>query len=407
LHRGRAGRPRSQGLILPARKLRVLRAITRLNVGGPSIHAIMLTRDLDRDRFQSLLVTGVESATEGTMRYLADESGVRPLVVESLGREVSPLNDIRALAEMYRVIRQHRPDIVHTHMAKAGTAARLAAWLARVPIIIHTYHGHVFHSYFSPGKTAVFLEIERVLARLSDSIVVVGETQRDEIASFGVAPLEKLVPIPLGLPLEPLLTADQERGALRAELGLENGEPLIGIVARLVPIKAHEYFLGAAAQITLQRADAHFAIVGDGERRAELEAMSRRLGLADRVHFLGWRRDMRPVYADLDVIVLSSLNEGSPVAVIEALAAARPVVATAVGGVGEVVDDGTSGILVQPRDAHAIARGVLRLLEDPAWARQVGRAGRSSVIPKYTVGRLVEDMRKLYLHLARQKGLAA
>jgi glycosyltransferase involved in cell wall biosynthesis len=222
-----------------------------------------------------------------------------------------------------------------------------------------------------------------------------------------VAPLDKLVPIPLGLPLEPLLSVDQHGGTLRDELGLEKDQPLIGIVARLVPIKAHEYFLEAAARIRALRDDVHFAIVGDGERRAELEAMSAKLGLADRVHFLGWRRDMGPIYADLDVVVLSSLNEGSPVAVIEALAAARPVVATAVGGVGEVVDDGTSGILVQPRDAAAIAAGALRFLDDPAWARRVALAGRSSVIPKYTVGRLVRDMENLYLELAGEKGLAA
>jgi glycosyltransferase involved in cell wall biosynthesis len=391
---------------MASRKLRVLRAITRLNVGGPSIHAIMLTRDLDPDRFQSLLVTGVESPSEGTMRYLADENGVRPLIVESLGREVSPLNDVRSLAEMYRVIRRNRPDIVHTHMAKAGTTARLAAWLAHVPIIVHTYHGHVFHSYFNPIKTRIFLGIERALARLSDRVVVVGEAQRNEIAGFGVAPLEKLIPIPLGLPLESFLCVDAHRGALRREIGLTAHEPLVGIVARLVPIKAHEYFLAAASRIRATREDVHFAIVGDGERRSELESMSREFELTDRVHFLGWRRDMRPIYADLDVVVLSSLNEGSPVAVIEALAAARPVVATMVGGVGEVVDDGTSGILVQPRDPDAIAAGVLRFIEDPAWSRGVGLAGRASVIPRYSVSRLVGDMETLYLGLAREKGLS-
>ncbi|MFN0070867.1 MAG: glycosyltransferase [Chloroflexota bacterium] len=389
------------------RKIRILRAITRLNVGGPSIHTIMLTKGLNPERFQTLLVTGVESATEGSMRYLAEENGVRPLVVESLGREVSPLNDFKSLLEMYRVIRRNRPDIVHTHMAKAGTAARLAAWLARVPIIVHTYHGHVFHSYFSPRKTAVFLGIERALATMTDRIVVVGDKQRDEIAGFGVAPPEKLVPIPLGLPLEPLLAAHPARGELRQEMGLSSDAPVVGIIARLVPIKAHEYFLAAAANIRSQRDDVHFAIVGDGERRLELEQTTRELGLTDRVHFLGWRRDMRPVYADIDVVVLSSLNEGSPVAVIEALAAARPVVATAVGGVGEVVEDGISGILVQPRDAEAIAAGVMRFLSDPAWSARVGLAGRSSVIPRYSVSRLVDDMERLYLELAHIKGIAA
>ncbi len=367
----------------------------------------MLTRDLNPRIFESLLVTGVESPTEGTMRYLADENGVRPLVVEALGREVSPLNDVKTLLDMYRVIRRNKPDIVHTHMAKAGTTARLAAWLARVPIIVHTYHGHVFHSYFSPRKTAMFLAIERTLGKLTDRIVVVGDKQKDEIAGFNVAPMEKLVAIPLGLPLEPFLTADDARGELRRDIGIENDIPLVGIVARLVPIKAHEYFLQAAQRISAQRDDVHFAVVGDGERREELETMGRDLGIADRVHFLGWRRDMRQVYADLDVVVLSSLNEGSPVAVIEAMAAARPVVATSVGGVGEVVDDGTTGILVPPRDADAIASGVLRFLGDPAWSKAVGLAGRSSVVPRYAVSRLVGDIERLYVDLAQTKGLVA
>lgn len=389
------------------RRLRVLRAITRLNVGGPSIHAILLTRQLDPARFDSLLVTGVESPTEGTMRYLADEQGVRPLVIDDLGREVSPLNDLRTLLRLYRLIRRVRPHIVHTHMAKAGTTARLAARLARVPIVVHTYHGHVFHSYFGSLKTAVFLNIERVLAAFTDRIIAVGEGQRDEIARFRVAPARKLVPIPLGLPIEPMLTAEAERGKLRAELGVAPETALVGIVARLVPIKAHEYFLEAAARVAEERDRAHFVIVGDGERRKELEDMARDLGVAHRVHFLGWRREMRPVYADLDVVALSSLNEGSPVAVIEALAAARPVVATRVGGVAEVVDDQQTGILVPSRDAEALARGIGRFLDDPAWAATVGQRGRASVYPRYSIERLVRDIEDLYLELAREKGLVA
>lgn len=389
------------------RKLRVLRAITRLNVGGPSIHAILLTRRLDPERFHSMLVTGVESPTEGNMRYLADEQGVRPLVLDDLGREVSPLNDLRTVVRLYRLIRRMRPDIVHTHMAKAGTTARLAARLAQVPIVVHTYHGHVFHSYFGPVKTAVFLNIERLLAGLTDRIIAVGEGQREEIAGFGVAPPRKLVPIPLGLPIEVMLTADDHRGQLRAELGVGPETALVGIVARLVPIKAHEYFLQAAARVAGERDRVDFVIVGDGERRDELETMARDLGLAHRLHFLGWRREMRPVYADLDVVVLSSLNEGSPVAVIEALAAARAVVATRVGGVAEVVDDEQTGILVPARDAEALARGITRFLEDPEWATVVGRRGRSSVYPRYSIERLVRDIEDLYLELAREKGLVA
>jgi glycosyltransferase involved in cell wall biosynthesis len=389
------------------RKLRVLRAITRLNVGGPSIHAVVLTRMLDPERFESALVTGVESATEGNMRYFAEEQGVHPLVVEELGREVNPLNDLRSLGRMVQLIRARKPDIVHTHMAKAGTTARLAARLAGVPIVIHTYHGHVFHSYFSPRKTAVYLAIERFLALMTDRIIVVGDRQRDEIAGFRVAPISKIVPIPLGLPLESLLTVEETEGQLRSELGLGRDTPLVGIIARLVPIKAHEFFLQAAAKVGAERPDAHFVIVGDGERRDELESLSRELQLSDRVHFLGWRREMRSIYADLDVVVLSSLNEGSPVAVIEALAAGRAVVSTAVGGVPEVVHDTRTGLLVPPRDADGLAQGILRFLSDPEWAREVGRLGRASVYPRYSIGRLVTDIEQLYLELAHEKGLVA
>lgn len=388
-------------------KLRVLRAITRLNIGGPAIHAILLTRGLQNERFSSVLVTGLEGPHEGSMRDLAARHGVCPRVLRELGREVSPLNDLRATLAMYRLIRRGRPHIVHTHMAKAGTAGRLAARLARVPIVVHTFHGHTFHSYFGPLKTRLFIEIERTLARFSDRLIAVGDAQRADIAKYGVAPLEKIVTIPLGLEIEQLLDAERARGQLRSELGLNGHGKLVGIVARLVPIKAHEVFLEAAVRIRDAEPSTTFLIVGDGERRDELEAMVHHLGLKQSTRFLGWRGDMREVYADLDVVTLSSNNEGSPVALIEALAAARPVVATNVGGVPNVVRDGTSGLLVPPRDPEALANGILTLLRDPDRAAAYGQAGRGSVYPRHASTRLVGDVERLYLDLAREKGLAA
>jgi glycosyltransferase involved in cell wall biosynthesis len=242
-------------------KLRVLRAITRLNIGGPAIHAVLLTRGLENDRFSTMLVSGLEGPHEGTMRDLATAHGVRPRIVAELGRELSPANDLRATLRMYRLIRRARPHVVHTHMAKAGTAGRLAAWFARVPIVVHTFHGHTFHSYFGPAKTALFLRIERALARITDRIVAVGEDQRREIAAYGVAPLDKIVPIPLGLEIEPMLHAEQERGRLRAELGLDEQAQLVGIVARLVPIKAHGVFLQAAARVRAAAPASRFLVV--------------------------------------------------------------------------------------------------------------------------------------------------
>jgi glycosyltransferase involved in cell wall biosynthesis len=388
-------------------KLRVLRAITRLNIGGPAVHVILLTRGLQNERFSSVLVTGLEGPREGSMRSLAAKHGVEPRVLGELGREVNPLNDLKALLAMYRLIRKSRPHIVHTHMAKAGTAGRLAAKLARVPIIVHTFHGHTFHSYWGPVKSAVFLQIERTLGAMTDRVIAITDAQKADIAQYGVAPLNRISTIPLGLEIEPMLEAEQHQGRLRADLGVGPDRPLIGIVARLVPIKAHEVFLEAAAQIRATMPDATFLIIGDGERRTELEALAQRLGVADATRFLGWRDDMREVYADLDVVTLCSNNEGSPVALIEALAAARPVVSTRVGGVPNVVEDGESGLLVPPRDPSAFADAVVALLRDPDRAARFGQAGRRAVFPRHASGRLVADVERLYLELAREKGLAA
>ena len=291
-------------------------------------------------------------------------------------------------------------------MAKAGTVGRLAARICGVPLIVHTYHGHVFHSYFGRARTRVFLTIERALGLATHRIVVVGDGQRDEIASYGVAPLSKIESIRLGLELSPFLRADTARGALRRELGIEGSTPLVGIVARLVPIKAHEVFLEAAVRIRAALPAVRFLVIGDGERRHELETLAHKLGLADSLTFLGWRRDMVGVYADLDVVALTSLNEGSPVALIEALAAARPVVSTAVGGVPEVVIHGETGLTVGVSDASALADAVLALLRDPSLAATLGAAGRRHVYPRYDSSRLVNDVRNLYLRELAARGRA-
>jgi glycosyltransferase involved in cell wall biosynthesis len=291
-------------------------------------------------------------------------------------------------------------------MAKAGTLGRLAARICGVPLVVHTYHGHVFHSYFGAAKTRVFLTIERALGLVTDRIIVVGDGQRDEIASYRVAPASKLESIRLGLELGPLLQAEAARGTLRRELAIDPETPLVGIVARLVPIKAHEVFFDAAARIRDAFAHVQFLVIGDGERRQELETLVRKRGLSQSVSFLGWRRDMLNVYADLDVVTLTSRNEGSPVALIEALAAARPVVSTTVGGVPEVVINGQTGITVPVADPSALAHAVLTLLADRPLAERLGAAGRRHVYPRYDSSRLVDDVRDLYLRELAVRGRA-
>jgi glycosyltransferase involved in cell wall biosynthesis len=389
------------------RPIKILRAITRLNIGGPAIHVILLARALnDGTRFASTLVTGTTAPHEGDMLDLAHARSVEPVVLSALGREVSPLDDLVSLAHMVQLVRRLKPDIVHTHMAKAGTVGRLAARMCRVPLIVHTYHGHVFHSYFSPTRTRIFLTIERALGLATNRIIVVGDGQRDEIASYGVAPLRKLTTIRLGLELDQFLEAERHRGELRRELGIGADTPLVGIVGRLVPIKAPELFLHAALEVRDALPDTRFLIVGDGERRHDLEQLVDHLGLKASVRFLGWRRDLARVYADLDVVALSSLNEGSPVVLIEALASARPVVATAVGGVPEVVLHGQTGLTVPVSDVSALGQAILALLSDRPLANRLGQAGRRHVYPRYDSSRLVEDVRQLYLRELAAQGRA-
>ena len=379
--------------------------IARLNIGGPALHATLLTERLAPDRFDSILVTGTEAPGEGNYLTLQGKPLDRLVVIPALGREIRGLADVSALRRLVGLMRAVRPHIVHSHTAKAGTLARLAARLSGVPVVVHTYHGHVFHGYFSAGRTRLFLAIERALARRTDCLLTVSETVRRELLGFGIGSPEGMRVMPLGLDLDRFVGCEAGRGALRAELALPPDTPLVGIVARLVPIKAHEVFLEAAAKLVRRVQGISFVVVGDGERRAALEAEVRRLGLGGRVHFLGWRRDLDRIYADLDVVALTSRNEGSPVSLIEAMAAGRPVVATRVGGVPDLIEDGITGVLVTPGEAGAVADAIGALLADRDRASAIGEAGRKHVVPVFGAERLLADMDQLYTELLRRKGL--
>ena len=385
--------------------IRVMRIITRLNIGGPAYQAIYLTERLNDSRYETRLVVGSVGASEGSMESLARERGVAFTHVSGLGREISLKSDGITVGRLYREIRRFRPHIVHTHLAKAGAVGRLAAIMARTPVIVHTYHGHVFHGYFSPRKTRIFLAIERFLARFTDRIVVLSDDQKREILGYGVGRAEQMASIPLGLELEPFLRAEERRGELRKELGLGADTPIVGIVARLVPIKAHDLFLQAARLLAERMPQARFLIVGDGEMRAALEEQARRLGLlADtRVMFLGFRSDLPRIYADLDVAVVCSHNEGMPVTIIEALASARPVVATEVGAVRSLIAPGETGLLVPKADAAALADAMMEQLQNRVQADRMAKAGREHVYPRLSVSRLESDIRELYQDLIGQK----
>ncbi len=385
-------------------RVRVLRVIARLNIGGPAVQATLLTERLDPSRYDSLLVTGREEASEGNYLSLHGKTLEDTVILPALGREIQPARDLVVLGQLVALIRKLRPDVVHTHTAKAGTLGRLAAFLCRVPVVVHTYHGHVFHGYFGPAKTRLYVAIERWLGRHTHRLLAVSERVRQDLLELGIGRPDRFEVLPLGLDLDGFLTVDAQRGGLRRELGFTEREALVGIVARLVPIKAHEVFLRSAIEVARRVPDSRFIVIGDGARRAELEELASSLGLGERIRFIGWRGDLDRVYADLDLVVLTSRNEGSPVSLIEAMAAARPVVATRVGGVGDLVEDGVTGLLVPEGDHVAMAEAIAELLGDEDRRRHLGEAGRERVYPAFSARRLLADVDRLYGELLRQSG---
>jgi glycosyltransferase involved in cell wall biosynthesis len=382
--------------------LRVLRVFSRLNIGGPSVHVILLSAGLRPLGYETRLVVGKEAPREGNMLALAAEKNVVCEAMAGLGREIAPLSDLRALWGLLRLMRSWRPHIVHTHTAKAGLLGRVAARAARVPTVVHTYHGHVLRGYFSPAKEALFRRLERGLAAAADALVAVSESVKRDLVELAVAPAEKIRVVPLGLDLAHL-AGELPRGVLRREAGIPDEAPLVGMVGRLVPIKDAPTFLEAARLVREKSPGARFALVGDGEERPALEALARELGLDGAVAFFGWRRDLAAVYGDFDVVVNASRNEGTPVALIEALAAARPVVATRVGGTPDLLGAGELGRLVPPGDAGALARAVLETLTGSEAARAVARAGREHVLERHSADRLVRDVDALYRELRARK----
>lgn len=386
--------------------IRVMNIVARLNVGGPAIHATLITEHLHPPKYESLLVAGTIGEGEGDMAYYAEQHGVTPIFLPQLGRELHPLRDLKTLRALFRLMRRWKPDIVNTHTAKAGFVGRLAARLAGVPVVVHTFHGHVFHGYFSPLKTRLFILLEQLAARLANTIIVLTETQRDEIAlRYHIAPLSKFTVMSGGLDLTAFAAAPRKPGTFRQQWSIPPDAPLVTIVGRLVPVKNHVLFLQAAVKVRAQLPNARFAIVGDGELRADLEAQVKQLGLGDAVVFTGWQREVIPIYSDSDVLVISSTNEGTPFSVIEALAAGCPVVSTAVGGVPDLLDHGNLGALVPPNNADALAAAVVQTLLQPPNTEQL----RAQVVARYGIARLTHDLDALYTRLLARKraGLSA
>ena len=334
---------------------------------------------------------------------MAHARGVDPVVIPELGRAIHPARDLTALIKLVRLFRALRPDIVHTHTAKAGTLGRLAARLARVPVKIHTFHGHVLEGYFSRPVTRAFLEIERRLARTTDRLVTVSPRLKAQLLAMGIGRPEQVEVVPLGLDLERFRRARPASPTLRPSLGLAEGAPLLGIVGRLVPIKDHVTLFQALARLHAEGPAVHLVVVGDGEERARLEGLASSLGLGLRIHFLGWRLDLEAIVGELDVVICASRNEGTPVALIEAMAAGIPVLSTDVGGVADLVTHGLTGWLVSPGDPDAMASGIRHLLDDGPLRGRLAAAGRDVALDRHDVARLISRVEALYAAVVDEK----
>lgn len=381
------------------RPVRVLRVIARLNVGGPALHVSYLTRGLAAHGYETTLVAGDVGRGEESMAFVAEREGIEVVQLKGLSRELSPVRDAVAAVHLARLIRRLRPDVLHTHTAKAGAIGRVAALLAgrrRPRVVVHTFHGHVLRGYFGSAGSLVFRIIETALARITDSLVAVSPEVRDELVRLGVAPARKFTVIRLGIDLEPRVACDAEPAAIRARIGVAADRFVVGWFGRMTAVKRTDDLLDALAALRERGVDALLLLVGDGADRERLERLAHGRGLARSVLFLGYQEDVARWYAVCDAIVLTSANEGTPVTLIEALAARRPVVATRVGGVPDVVEEGVTGYLVRPGDTHAVAERLALLAADPELRRRMGEAGRVQVLERYAVDRLVADVDRLY-----------
>ena len=395
---------------------RIIRILNRLAVGGPVLNATYLTKYLAPE-FDTLLVVGEREDHEQSAEYLATGLGIGYTTIRGMGRSINPASDYRAYGELQKLIQDFKPDIVHTHAAKPGAIGRLAAAAAGVPVVVHTFHGHVFHSYFNSLKSKFFINIERYLATKSDAIIAISEQQRKELVQdFRIAPQSKFRLIPLGLDLDKFATGSAaKRESFRKSFGLEDNVVAIGIIGRLVPVKNHYLFLKAVKHVldnTSKKVKAF--IIGDGETRADLEAMAQQSGIGfstekETAHpyplvFTSWRSDVDAIMAGLDIVTLTSFNEGTPVSLIEAQAANKPIVSTRVGGIADVVVEGETALLADVPDSQTFADHLLRLVQDDALRHRMGQLGQQQVMQRFSYQRLMRDMSALYYELLEKKG---
>ena len=395
---------------------KILRIHNRLIVGGPSHNVTLLTAYLSPE-FETKLLVGKKDPAEKDATYIADQLGLVPIEIKEMRRSILPFYDIIAYFKIKKIIKEYKPDIVHTHASKSGAVGRLAARSCRVPLVVHTFHGHVFHSYFNPFVSKVIVRFERFFARRTDAIIAISESQKHELTEvYKIAPPEKVFTVPLGFNLDKYsIDQDKKKVIFQNKYGFDNNEIIIGIIGRLVPVKNHEMFLEMAAIVKSKtNKNIRFAIIGDGESRPLIEKKTEELGLSYSYYITNpkqktdvvvtsWETEIDQALAGLDIVVLTSHNEGTPVSLIEAQSAYIPVVSTNVGGVEDIVIDGETGFITEVNEVEKFADCVVKLIEDKDLREKMGKSGYENVVKRYSKKRLINDMRNLYLDFLRKK----
>ena len=392
------------------RKIKVLRIINRFNIGGPTYNAAYLTKYID-ERFETLLVGGAKDESEASSEYILQQLGLHPTIIRDMQRSIG-LSDVSAYRQIDKIIKDYRPDIVHTHASKSGFLGRLAAYNNRVPIILHTFHGHVFHSYFGSLKTSFYKGLERWLAKKSTKIIAISNEQKRELVNdHAICTCEKMEVIPLGFDLSRFAEdKDIKRKDFRSKYQLSDTDIAVVIVGRLVPIKNHQMFLDAAEIIIKSRySNVRFFIVGDGESRDDIELSLNEKGIGftqnmpasfeQPICLTSWIKNVDWVYAGCDIVCLTSLNEGTPVSLIEAQAASKPIVSTRVGGIEDIVLEGQSAFLSQKSDVQTFADNIITLIENKKTRLAMGSSGKENAVDKFNYTRLVADVSSLYTTL--------
>lgn len=393
---------------------KVLRIINRFNLGGPTYNAAYLTRHLSPE-YKTLLVGGMPEESEGSSDFILKDIGVKPIIIPEMRRSIHYNNEVKAYYKIKNIIERFKPDIVHTHASKAGSLGRLAAYRAGVPVVLHTFHGHVFHSYFGKTKTTIYKQIERRLAKMSTRIIAISEIQKYELSEIHkICEPEKISVIPLGFDLSRFQeNYEEKRAQFRTKYNLDEDEIAIGIIGRLVPVKNHALFLKAFQDVLSQsHRKIRGFVIGDGELMQQLQQQAAMLNIPftykdssskPPLEFTSWETEIDMVNAGLDIVCLTSLNEGTPVSLIEAQAAGVPVISTNVGGIGNVVLHEKTGLLCDREDSDALVRHLLTLIHHDELRHQMGMEGCQWVLQKFHYCRLINDMRELYDTLLKRR----